>query len=139
MNMTKYTLTPVTKSGARGFTLVEMLIALIILSVAILGMTSLTLTSIRTNLENDKRNAAVRVTTDVAEEQMARDILDVISGTETRQVSVRGTNVPFVVTRTVTFLNDTTTGSLLRQVEITVSYDNNTKSNRAVIYKHQAQ
>lgn len=124
---------------SRGFSLVEMLIALVILSVSILGMTSLTLTSIRTNLDNDLRNAAVRVTTEVAEDLGAMSIEDVVSTPvltpEVRQVSIRGTNVPYTVTRTVTSLTND-----LRQVDITVSYTSKgvTKTNSAVVYKHRA-
>jgi type IV pilus assembly protein PilV len=130
---------PMKHYNSRGFSLVEMLIALLILSVSILGMTSLTLTSIRTNLDNDLRNGAVRITTEVAEDLGAMPIEDVVSTPvltpETRQVSIRGVNVPYTVTRTVTSLTND-----LRQIDITVSYTSKgvTKTNSAVVYKHRA-
>lgn len=137
---TSYLIPPTKQRDSRGFSLVEMMIALVILSVSILGMTSMTLTTIRTNVENDLRNAAIRLTSEVAEELAALPIEDVIAtpvGTpETRQVSIRGANVAFKVERVVTPLTND-----LRQVDITVRYsfkgiDN--KSNSAVIYKHRA-
>lgn len=127
------------RSDPRGFSLVEMLIALVILSVSILGMTSLTLTTMRANFDNDLRNAVVRVTSEVAEDLGATPIESVVStpsGTpEIRQASIRGTNIPFEVTRTVIPLTND-----LRQVNITVSYTRNgiTKTNTAVVYKHRA-
>lgn len=122
---------------ARGFSLVEMLIALVILSVSILGMTSLTLTTMTANFDNDLRNAAVRVTSEVAEDLGATPIESVVSTVtaEIRQASIRGTNFPFEVTRTVIPLSND-----LRQVNITVSYTSKgvTKTNSAVVYKHRA-
>lgn len=123
----------------RGFSLIEMLIALVILSVAILGMTSVTIMTIRTNLENDLRNAAVRVTAEVAEDLLAMPIEDVAStptgSPETRQMNVRGADVSFEVTRVVSSLSND-----LRQINITVSYiiKGVTKTNSAVVYKHRA-
>lgn len=122
---------------SRGFSLVEMLIALVILSVSILGMTSLTLTTMTTNFDNDLRNAAVRVTSEVAEDLGATPIESVVSTVtaEIRQASIRGTNFPFEVTRTVIPLTND-----LRQVNINVSYTTKgvTKTNSAVVYKHRA-
>lgn len=127
-------------SESRGFSLVEMMVALVILSVSILGMTSLTLTSIRTNVENDLRNAAIRLTSEIAEEVGAMPIENVVAtpvGTpETHQVRIRGTNVAFKVARVVTPLTND-----LRQVDITVTYSfkgTDNKSNSAVVYKHRA-
>lgn len=54
-------------SRTKGFSLVEMMIALSILTVAILGLLDLTITSIRVNLQNDMRNTAVRLTSQTAE------------------------------------------------------------------------
>lgn len=121
--------------NAQGFSLIEMLIALIILSVSILGMTSVTLLTMRTNLENDLRNAAIRVTTEVAEDLGAMPIENVIDGIETRQTSIRGINIPYTVVLDVENLTND-----LRQVNITVSYTSKgvTKTNSAVVYKHRA-
>lgn len=131
---------PIKGRDARGFSLVEMMVALVILSVSILGMTSMTLTTIRTNVENDLRNAAIRLTSEVAEELGAMSIEDVVATPvatpEIRQVSIRGTNVAFKVARVVTPLTND-----LRQVDITVTYSfkgTDNKSNSAVIYKHRA-
>lgn len=119
----------------RGFSLIEMMIALVILSVSILGMTSLSLTMMRSNNETEMRNAAVRLTSEVAEDLGALTIEDVVDGTSTREVSIRGKNIPFTVILDVESLTND-----VSQVDITVSYiiKGITKTNSAVVYKHRA-
>jgi len=61
-------------STHKGFSLVEMMIALFILTVAVLGLLELTITSIRTNLQNDMRNTSIRLTSQTAEILLAQPI-----------------------------------------------------------------
>lgn len=60
------------RNAAEGFSLIEMMIALFILTVAVLGLLDLTITSIKTNMQNDIRNTAVRLTSQTAEVLLAR-------------------------------------------------------------------
>lgn len=127
---------PALTSGSGGFSLLEMLVALVILSVSILAMTSVTLTSIKTNLHNDIRNAAIRLTSETAEQILAEPIDSAVSGTADRNLKLRGKDYPFRVVRAVQNLTND-----LRQVVITVQYNYRGQqySNTAVIYKHRAQ
>lgn len=122
------------QKNCRGFTLVEMLIALLILSVSILALTSVTLTSIRTNLDNDLRNAAVRLTGEITEDLFIMPFDSLVSTTtpETRTVKLRGMDQTFDVSWTVT-----ATTATLKQVAIVVSYNIKGKpyTNRSVIYR----
>lgn len=122
----------------QGFTLIEMLIALLIISVGLLAMASMSLTVLRTNHQNDVRNAAVRVASDMAEEIYAWPFNSVVSGNETRAVKLRGTgekayNVTWDV---VSQTND------LKEVTLTIVYDipgsSIPQTNTAVIYRHRA-
>ncbi|MDT8421529.1 MAG: prepilin-type N-terminal cleavage/methylation domain-containing protein [Desulfuromonadales bacterium] len=117
-----------------GFTLIEMMIALFILSVSILALTAVTITSMKVNLENDARNAAVRLTSEVTDDVFAIDFDDLKTLTTPLKpkVRIRGAEKEFTVNWTVT---DTT--ATLKQVVITVSYDikGKTFSNQAVIYR----
>lgn len=123
-------------SATCGFSLVEMMIALLILAVSILGMTTLTLTSINANFENDLRNTAIRVTSEVAEELGSLPIENVVSAPEaTRQVSVRGTSIPYYVTLNVTPLN---VDLLQVNIQVRYTYKGNNRYNSAVVYKHRA-
>lgn len=61
-------------STHKAFSLVEMMIALFILTVAVLGLLELTITSIKTNLQNDMRNASIRLTSQTAEILLAQPI-----------------------------------------------------------------
>ena len=57
-----------------GFSLLELMISLVILTVSILALLSLTITSIQANLQNDIRNAAIRLTNQTAEVLLAQPI-----------------------------------------------------------------
>ncbi len=67
-------------SRERGVTLLELMIALVILTVSILGLLSLTVTSIQANMQNDVRNTAIRLTNQVAEAMRSQPITNVITG-----------------------------------------------------------
>ena len=57
-----------------GFSLFELMISLAILTVSILALLSLTITSIQANLQNDIRNASIRLTNQTAEILLAQPI-----------------------------------------------------------------
>lgn len=143
-------------SGQEGFSLPEMMIALLILSVSILGFTSLILTSIQVNYQNDLRNTAIKLTSETAEILLAQPIDYIITGgltpynnTNTALGSglnaykkfpnpdqtVRGHNVPYTVTWTATSLTD-----YLKKIEIAVRYTYKGRElrNDAVVYKNRA-
>lgn len=117
-----------------GFSLIEMMVALFILSVSILALTSVTITSMKVNLDNDTRNAAVRLTSEVSDDLFAGnfDDLKTLSTPVTRTVRVRGADRDFKVNWTVT-----STTATLKQVVITVSYDikGKTFTNQSVVYR----
>ncbi|MBI3398065.1 MAG: prepilin-type N-terminal cleavage/methylation domain-containing protein [Deltaproteobacteria bacterium] len=64
-----YCLLPANK---KGFSLIEMMIALAILAISMLGLLNIVITSIRVNLQNDIRNTAIRLTTQTAEILLAQ-------------------------------------------------------------------
>lgn len=117
-----------------GYSLIEVMFALVILSVAILGLASLTTRMVQINQENDLRNMAVQLTTETAERTLGESIDTMVNTTENRDVKVRGVNKRFDIYRTVTSLTTD-----LRQIDIRVEYSlrGQTMVNRAVIYKHR--
>ncbi len=54
------------KQSQAGYTLIEMMVAVTILAITMLGLGGLVTTSIQNNLENDLRNLALRMTTETA-------------------------------------------------------------------------
>lgn len=119
-----------------GYSLVEMMIAIFILTYAILGLASITITAMQANLQNELRNTAILLTTETAENALAQSIDTLVtSPPETRLVNVRGSSTRFTINRTVTNLTTD-----LRQVDIQVSWTfrNSDMTNNAVIYKHRA-
>lgn len=117
-----------------GYSLIEVMFALVILSVAILGLASLTMTMIQTNQQNNLRNMAVQLASETAERALGESIDTMASSIESRDVKVQGVDKKFNIRRTVTTLTTD-----LRQVDIRVSYafKGATTANTAVIYKHR--
>lgn len=140
-------------SHSKGFSLVELMIALVILQISLLGLLSGLVNSIAVNLDNELRNTAIRITNQTAETIHSLDFNDneVLSGTHYRYPSgysqqdlkgfpqtvqdIRGGfQQPYSISWTVT-----DQGTELKQVLITVQYTNphgENLSNNAVIYKH---
>lgn len=136
-----------------GFSLLEMVIANFILVISILGLLSLTTTSMGVNKQNDIRNTATRITAQVAEILDAQPIDNVVTGglspydnTNTAiknpdfkqypnpNQTIRGFTQSYNVTWTVTTLTND-----LREVQIAVqyTYQGRPYSNNTVIYKHR--
>lgn len=139
----------------RGFTLVEMMIAMVIIMVSMLALVTMMMMTMDTNMTNEMRSAAVRLTNQTAEALLAIPTTPyaaidplVTAGTYTRiaddthqndrglpkiQQSIRGTSKTFNIQWVVA---DTT--PTMKQIQITVSYQykNQTLTNSALIYKH---
>lgn len=141
-------------SHSKGFSLVELLIALVILQISLLGLLSGLVNSIAVNLDNELRNTAIRITNQTAEVIYSLSIDDSeltagnhgrISGNSAQDLKgfpqpvqdIRGGfqqdyNISWAVTDQ---------GTELKQVLITVQYTNprgENLSNNAVIYKHKS-
>lgn len=118
----------------RGFTLIEMMVALLILSVSILALTSVTLTAIKTNMNNDLRNTSIRLTTEAANDlfDLSFDALDSSMANQIHNVAVRGGSKEFTVSWVVTSQT-----SSLKQIVVTVQYETKgiTRNNRAIFYR----
>jgi prepilin-type N-terminal cleavage/methylation domain-containing protein len=54
-------------SSKKGFTLIELMIAVFIIAISMLAMVSSMMTAIRVNVDNDARNTAIRLTNQTAE------------------------------------------------------------------------
>lgn len=63
-------------SNNRGFTLIELLIAAVLILISMLAFLSTMLTAIQANVENDRRNTAVRVANQTAESLLALPMND---------------------------------------------------------------
>lgn len=89
----------------KGFSLIEMMIALFILTVAVLGLLDLTITSIKTNMQNDIRNTAVRLTSQTAEVLLARPFSTTTTCGITLDPTITTGNSPFNAQYTYNNLN----------------------------------
>ncbi len=127
----------------KGFSLIELLIAMMIIMVSMLAAMSGTITSIRTNVDNEMRTVATKVMTQTAEALLAMAFNDpnLTAGLHTRIPNdplqsqlglpntanvVRGASVDFPIRWTVSPL----TPNASMQVDIEVSY-----TNRSIVYR----
>lgn len=142
----------------KGFSLIEMMIAVVIILFSMLAMFAAFGSSISVNVSNDMRNTAVRLTNQTAEviqslaftdAWVVGDTTEILydrddSNTDQRDKGfpretqvVRGVQRAYTISWWVMDLSDN-----LKQVRITVSYldpkDGTTITNDAVIYKHKA-
>jgi len=147
----------------RGFSLIEVLFAVAISSVSILGLMAMTVISIQSNQRGDRRNDSVRVASETAEVLMTVPFDDVVdcqllasnnssqgttppsclSGqdidlfpdpTQEGLVVSNDPEVSYDVLWDVTALSDD-----LKQIDITVNYSDGTtqQTNQVTIYKHR--
>lgn len=138
----------------KGFSLIELMIALFILAFSLLGFLGVMATSIDSNLQNELRNTAIGLTTQVAETLLAQDFdavapadcsLTPYDGTNTcigsnfqmypnPNITVRGFTQTYTITWTITDLNLN-----LKQITINTTYTHRGQnfSHDSVIYKHR--
>jgi prepilin-type N-terminal cleavage/methylation domain-containing protein len=153
--------------NSNGFSLVEMLVALVIIAITLLGLSAATLSSINVNLGNDLRNTGVRLTNQTAEILLALPVDGINSCGMTPDpdgpnynasytyddtnaclgIGADYTRFPNPVQSVKGFKQNfnitwgvTALNSNLRQITITVAYRyrNENFTNNAVIYKHRA-
>ncbi len=115
----------------QGFTLVEMMIAMVILSVSILALSNVTLLAMKTNMQNELRNTASRVAKEKINDLFATPFASLTDGTDTHTVQMRG------AAKTFTSSWDVTDVSGVLQVELNVQYKigSATFVNRRVVYR----
>lgn len=140
------------KNGQAGYTLIEMMVAVTILAVALLGLGGLVATSMQNNLKNDLRGIAVRVAGETAEAIRTQPFDSVANGSlapydntnaalapdfqlfpnPVRQV--RSGSRAFTVSWTVLLRSDD-----LLEVSIQVQYTlkGETLTNNSTIYRHR--
>ncbi len=142
----------------KGFSLIEMMIALFILAFSLLGFLGVMATSIGSNLQNELRNTAIGLTTQTAETLLAQDFDNLTANSDCSLTPYESSNVclvpgysiypnpdvtirrfpqPFTYTVNwaITDLN-----SNLKQIEINTNYTHRGQgfSHNTVVYKHRS-
>ena len=152
--------------NSSGFSLLEMLIAVVIIAFTLLALCSAMVNAISANLGNELRNTAVRLTNQTAEVLLALPIDNIQSCGATADPLARNYNVSYTYDSSNACLgiatdyqkyprpeqsvkgfqqsfniiwDVTSIGDNLRQVTITVAYRHREEhfENNAVIYKHR--
>lgn len=138
----------------KGFTLVEMMISIVIIMISMLALVTMMTMAINTNMTNEMRTAAVRLTNQTAEALLSIPTTStpfdplVTAGTYTRiandshqdsmglpkiQQSIRGTSQTFNINWTVA---DSTSSIKQIQIDVNYYYKNKQFTNSTVVYKH---
>jgi prepilin-type N-terminal cleavage/methylation domain-containing protein len=142
-------------NNKRGFTLIELMIAMLIIMISMLALLTSIVTSMAANTSNEIRNTAIKVTNETAEALLALPIDDAELSTGTlhtntpstwpagQQVKgfpnptqrIRAFDITYVITWSVT-----APSSNLKQISISVAYSqkNQNYTNSSLVYKHRA-
>ncbi len=142
--------------ASKGFSLIELMIAVVFIMISMLALLTAIVTSMRTNLENDLRNTAIRLTNQTAEALLTLPTdptidTELTDGSHSRTAgtgntaqnekgfpltaqTVRGSQQTYTIQWAV--VSRTTN---VKEITITVSYTSRNKpyTNTAVIYKHK--
>lgn len=105
-----------------GFTLVELLVAMVIMLVGLLGLLQSVNIAMEYNLKNQMRNEVVRVAQDAMNDMRSRAFNSVSSKTTTVASSLRNINRTYSVKRNVLFTG--TSSSRKYQVDVRWKYKN---------------
>lgn len=105
-----------------GFTLVELLAAMVIMLVGLLGLLQSVNIAMEYNLKNQMRNEVVRVAQDAMNDMRSRAFNSVSSKTTTVHSSLRNINRTYSVKRNVLFTG--TSSSRKYQVDVRWKYKN---------------
>lgn len=105
-----------------GFTLVELIAAMVIMLVGLLGLLQSVNIAMEYNLKNQMRNEVVRIAQDAMNDMRSRAFNSVSSKTTTVPTSLRNINRTYSVKRSVIFTG--TSSSRKYQVDVRWKYNN---------------
>lgn len=81
-----------------GFTLIEVMIAFVIILIVMLGLLNLTAQVVAVNVKNTVRDEAIKVAEEVIEQERAKPFEDIKSGQKTIKRNLRNFSIPYTVT-----------------------------------------
>ncbi len=146
-----------------GFSLIELMVAVVIIMISMLAVLTAILKSTTTNLQNDLRNTAIRITNQTSEALLALPLTDTevsatldptgatriapahtrtagnttqdLKGLPKTTASIRGVQTTYTITWDVAAPSGN-----IKQINITVGYTfkNQPLTNTAIFYKHKA-
>lgn len=114
-------------ASTRGFTLVEVMVALVILATGALAVTQLSLSVAVLMQQSTAKTELIAHAENKLEEVQARDFDELVAGTEADTVSVRGR--PYVRRITITAPNSRT-----REIRVELDSDSETLRYKALTY-----
>lgn len=105
----------------RGFTLIEALVAMLVLSVILLGALQGLMVSYKTSSTNTLRNEAVSIAEETANALRNTPYANLVDGTTTNTISrqIENASVPFTVTQVVA----DSVASVAKSIQITVTWN----------------
>jgi type IV pilus assembly protein PilV len=92
---------PISTQNNSGFTLVELMVAMFIMLIGLLGLLQSVNIALEFNLKNQMRNEVIRVAQDAMNDMRARPFDSVVSDTITVPTTLRNINRTYAVNRSV--------------------------------------
>ena len=128
---------PISMQNESGFTLVELLAAIVIMMVGLLGLLQSVNIALEHNLKNQMRGEVVRVAQDAMNDMRSRPFDDVISDTTTVPSSLRNINRTYAVKRSV--ISAGTDVSRKYQVDVKWKYKNVSTTHSVMTVRSRAE
>lgn len=102
------------RSGNKGFTLIEVMVALVILMISMMGILEAMVVAMQQDLENYSRDEAVRIAEQKMNEARNEDFATLASQTSTEDRTYKQRTRRFTVNRTITALSTNSCSVQLR-------------------------
>jgi len=111
----------IVRLSKKAFTLIEMLVAIVIIGISIIGLMEMSVITMRNNVKNEIRNSAIRVLTNHINKIRAEEYEDIKTTIKEKVVKIRNFSVTFTLSDIVS--EKTYNSKQYKVVDSTISWN----------------